>query len=499
MQLHKGAELPRATPSSQGVDANGIDRFLDTVQADGLELHSLMVLKNGKVIADAAWSPYRLDVPHMQHSSAKSWTATAVGVAIGDGRLRLDDRVLDFFPEHRPAQVSANLAAMTVEDLLTMRTGHRSGISGGEWRGSSESWIRLFLAEPVPDRPGDAYMYNSASSYILSAIVTKATGRTAHELLRERMMDPLGMSALTWDLSPEGYNTGGNGISCTTEDMAKFGQLYLQGGLWNGQRILPEEWVREATRNQVREVWLGELDGKRYLRPDGPIDPALKRPGYGYQWWMTADGGYYASGLFGQMCLVWPSLNAVVVTTAGLQARDRRLYQAIGRHLVPALGTAGTGDDAALQERLRRLALPDRPDGTPHAALASTVGGRDWQVEPNEDGVTSLSLRFEPDRCIFTQTDGRGTHRIEAGLTGPIEGRTTMTGARLHHAYEPDSLRVVAQGAWVAPDRFVMTWRYIETAFCDTVVCSFADGTLRLDRSVNTNSSAKERPTLLGR
>jgi CubicO group peptidase (beta-lactamase class C family) len=499
MQLQNGADLPRALPSAQGVDPDGIGRFLDAVEQDALELHSLMVLKNGAVVAEAAYAPYRLDIPHMTHSSTKSWTATAVAVALDDGKLTLDDRVLDFFPEHRPAQVSDNLAAMTVRDLLTMRTGHRTGISGGEWRGSSESWIKLFLAEPVPDRPGDAYMYNSASSYILSAIVTKATGYTAYELLRERVMDPLGMGAVSWDVSPEGYNSGGNGITCTTEDMAKFGQLHLQNGVWNGQRILSEDWVREATRNQVREVWIGDLDGKRYTRPDGPLDPSFRRPGYGYHWWMTADGGYYASGLFGQMCLVWPALQAVVVTTAGLQPRDRRLYQAIATHLVPALRGGGGKSDATLATRLRSLALPDRPDGAPHAARADAISGRSWTVAPNEDGVTSVKLQFSDDRCVFTLTDARGTHRIDAGLHAPIEGTTTMTGAKLHHGYEPDSLRVVAQGAWATQDRFVMTWRYVETAFCDTVTCSFAGDELRLARSVNTNSSATSRPTLLGR
>ncbi|GIL38239.1 serine hydrolase domain-containing protein [Roseiterribacter gracilis] len=497
MQLTLGTALPRATPSSQGTDPGGISRFLDEVQANELELHSLMIVQNGAVIAEAALQPYRLDVPHMQHSSTKSWTATAVGVAIDDKLLRFDDRVVDFFPEHRPAKVSDNLAAMTVQDLLTMRTGHRTGISGGEWRGSAESWIRLFLAEPVDDVPGDHFIYSSATSYILSAIVTKVTGRTAYDLLRERMMDPLGMGPVSWDVSPEGYNTGGNGLVCTTEDMAKFGLLHAQGGVWNGARILWDAWVRDATRNQVREVWIGDLDGKRYTRPDGPIDASLRRPGYGFQWWMTADGGYYASGLFGQMCIIWPALNAVVVTTAGLQPRDRRLYQAIATHLVPALGGGRSGTDAALAARLRTLALPDKPQGETTSPRADAR--RSWRIEPNEDGVTDVELQFSANRCVFAMTDARGTHRIEVGLGTPVEGTTTMTGAKLHHAYQPDSMRVVAQGAWETPDRFVMRWRFIETAFCDTVVCSFAGDELRLDRSVNTNSSATTRPTLVGR
>jgi hypothetical protein len=214
---------------------------------------------------------------------------------------------------------------------------------------------------------------------------------------------------------------------------------------------------------------------------------------------MTADGGYYASGLFGQMCIIWPALQAVVVTTAGLQPRDRRLYQAIATHLVPALQGGADRNDDALAARLRSLALPDKPAGEPQAKRAAAISGRSWTIAPNEDGVARMQLRFESDRCVFTLIDARGTHRIDAGLHAPIEGTTTMTGAKLHHGYEPDSLRVVAQGAWATPDRFVMTWRYVETAFCDTVVCSFTDDEMRLERSVNTNSSASSRPPLTGR
>jgi CubicO group peptidase (beta-lactamase class C family) len=497
MQLKAAAGLPRATPSAMGVDAAGITRFLDAAQANELELHSFMLLRRGAVVAEGAWAPYALDLPHMQHSATKSWTAAAVGLAVDDGLIRLDDRVLDFFPEHRPATVSANLAAMTVSDLLTMRTGHRTGISGGEWRAIQDSWVRAFLAEPVPDQPGNDFIYGSGASYMLSAIVSKVTGRTIHDLLKERLFRPLGIGPLAWDVSPEGYNTGGNGISCSTEDMARFGQLHLQRGMWNGQYLLSESWVDAATRNQVREAWLGVLDGRRYSS-----EGVQKKPGYGYQWWMTKDGGYYASGLFGQNCIVLPKLEAVLVFTAALRVGEPRLFDLTWEHLVPAIGAATAPDptgDTALADRLRALALPDRPAGEPCAALAESISGKRYVVDANEDGVDWVELAFEGERCVFSLQDGRGVHRIEAGLERPIDGRTTMTGNRLHHQYQPETLRVVAQGAWPAPDQFVMRWRFVETAFCDTVVCSFKGDTLRLDRSVNTNTSDLALPTLYGR
>jgi hypothetical protein len=127
------------------------------------------------------------------------------------------------------------------------------------------------------------------------------------------------------------------------------------------------------------------------------------------------------------------------------------------------------------------------------------VDGQDFVFEPNEDGVAGISLAFSPERCTFTLTDHRGTHRIAAGLGHAVEGDTTMTGNLLHHEYQPDVLRVVAHGAWQDEHRFAMAWRFVETAFCDTVVLTFGDGQVRLDRSVNTNAGPLERPTLLGR
>ncbi|PVX61345.1 serine hydrolase domain-containing protein [Paraburkholderia unamae] len=492
----KGA-LERRRPSEAGVNAARVERFLDAAAAAGLELHHFMMVRRDAVIAEGAWRPYARGSRHMQHSATKSWTAAAMGVAVGDGLVALDDRVIDYFPEHLPATVSANLAAMTVRDLLTMRTGHRVGISGGEWRGRNESWVRLFLEVPVEDAPGGNFMYCSGTSYMLSAIVSKASGKTAHELLDARVFAPLGMHSVTWDVSPEGYNTGGNGLSCSPEDMAKFGLLHLRGGLWQGQRVLPEAWVRDATRNQVDVAWIGSLAGMCFSR-DGRAEPdaSQRRPGYGYQWWMTEDGGFLASGFFGQRCYVFPALDLVLVFNAALSIDDKALKPLIWEHLLPAVDDIvhdGQADDA-LCARLTALSLPGLPAGLPTSALAQAVNGRLWLAEPNDDGIVSIALAFEHDRCTFNYVDARGEHTIVAGIGQQIRGTTTMTGNKLHHEYQPDTLSVVAQGVWTTPERFDMRWCFDETTFCDRVACTFENGALRFERGVNTNSGARVRP-----
>jgi CubicO group peptidase (beta-lactamase class C family) len=489
--------LPRRRPSEAGVNAARIERFLEAAAEAGIELHHFMMVRHDAVIAEGAWRPYASGNRHMQHSATKSWTAAAVGVAVGDDLVALDDRVIDYFPEHLPASVSANLAAVTVRDLLTMRTGHRVGISGGEWRGRNDSWVRLFLEVPVEDAPGGNFMYSSATSYMLSAIVSKASGKTAHELLDARVFAPLGMRSVTWDLSPEGYNTGGNGLSCSPEDMAKFGLLHLRGGRWQGQQVLPETWVRDATRNQVDMAWIGSLANMRFSREGHAApDASQRRPGYGYQWWMTEDGGFLASGFFGQRCYVFPALDLVLVLNAALAIDDKQLKRLVWEHLLPAVDDQqqDTSADDALAARLAALALPGLPSGLPTSPVASAVSGRRWLAEPNEDGIVSISLAFESDRCVCTYVDARGEHTISAGIGAEIRGTTTMTGNKLHHEYQPDTLRVVAQGTWTTPERFEMRWCFDETTFCDRVACTFENDVIRFERSVNTNSGARVRP-----
>ncbi len=481
--------LPRDEPGAKGVDPAGLVRFLDAASAAGLELHSFLLYRGGAVVTEAFWRPYSAERPHMQHSATKSWTATAVGMALAAGKMRLDDTVASFFPDQLPASPGANLLAMTVRDLLTMRTGHATGISGGEWRGLTGSWVRAFLHEAVPERPGETFIYSSGSSYMLSAIVTAVTGETAHALLDRAVLRPLGMGPVQWDLSPEGISTGGNGLSCTSEDSLKFGVLHLNDGVWDGQRILPAGWVAEATTPHVAEARLGAMDGRRYAAPGAP--DGVKRHGYGYQWWMTPFGGYRASGIFGQYCIVLPGHDAVAVFTGALQRGEPRLLELVWRHLVPALTPAalrGPVPDFA------GLALPD-----PAGDAAGRTGAMRYAVDGNAAGVTALGLLLEGGRCVFTLEDGRGLHRIAAGMGVAIEGETTMTGSMLHHEYQPPRMRVLARAVWQREDRLCMTWRFIETPFCDTVLLDFSRDGVVMRRSVNTNAGLLALPAISGR
>ncbi|MFL1551570.1 serine hydrolase domain-containing protein [Pseudomonas sp. D47] len=491
--------LPRALPHERGVDPAGIVDFLQAVTEAGLELHSFMLYRQGAVVAEAFWQPYSAHRMHVQHSATKSWAATAIGLLVDDERLRLDAKVASFFPDLCPQPISANLAAMTVEDLLTMRTGHTRGISGGDWRNLQSSWVEAFLNEPVDEPPGHSFIYSSASSFMLSAIVTQVTGQTMHALLQARVLDYLGLDRLEWDLAPGGFNSGGNGLSCTSEDALKFGVLHLNHGQWQGRQLLSPQWVAQATRNQVQDVWMGEFDGKQYLPRDKNKANDAQREGYGYQWWMTEHGGYYASGVFGQQCIVLPQQDTVMVFTCGLRLGEKRLHKALWQHLFPALGRTAVDAQAsqaqlgALIDGLRLPAL----QGLQTSPASAALQGR-FAIEPNEDGVRELAFELKGDHCDVTLVDHRGIHHVRAGFQQPIETTTSITGNYLHHQYQPEQTPVVAEARWTPEGELRMHWRFVETAFGDHVSCRMQHGRLHFERGVNTNAGALQRPTLIG-
>jgi len=348
--LSADQSLPRSTPEAEGVSSPGIEAFIAAVDRDESKyaVHSFMLVRHGKVVAEGWWKPHSPAESHVLHSLSKSFTSTAVGLAVAEGRLSIDDPVLKFFPDEAPPSPSANLRAMRVRDLLTMTCGHETE---PKLEGSS-SWVRIFLAHPVPHAPGTHFLYDSAGVYVLSAIVQKVTGQTVLDYLRPRIFEPLGISHPVWDASPEGITMGGTGLRLRTEEIAEFGQLYLQNGRWNGTQLIPSSWVKAATSKEVPN---DEGTGARHV-PNS-------RQGYGFNFWMTTHEGYRAAGSGGQYSLVFPRLDTVVVTTADSRAMDS-LLALIVDNLLPAIKSGPLPADAAGLDQLRQtlsgLAIPGK-------------------------------------------------------------------------------------------------------------------------------------------
>lgn len=477
--------LDRAIPESCGVSSKDIRAFLDDATTNKVELNSFMLYRSGKVIAESWWWPYQPDLPHMLHSATKSFLAVAVGMAIHEEFFRLEDRVVSFFPEHVPANPSPGLLVMTVEDLLTQTSGHGMGHSGGEWRGIEGSWIAKFFETPVEHQPGLKFVYSSATSFMLSAIVTKTTGLSARDFLEPRLFRPLGIKMLTWDAGPENVNPGGNGISCCSSDFLKLGILHLQEGVWNGQQILPKAWVRASTTSQRGNQ-------------------------YGYHWWTGAGAVYRANGMFGQFVVVFPEHDAVLLTTAAVGRGSLPLNDVIERHfprmfaptqeVAPALDVSEPY--VSLKELLatqRLLPLFKDLPSTPVPPQALSVVSRErFVAKSNEDGIVSFTLDFQAQHCILHLEDGRGFQRVKVGLEDWVEGETSLSGAKLHHGYESAQMRGIAGGRWTNEYTFEIIIQFNETAFRDTIKITYLPDyqSAKLDRSVNVNSFSTKRPTI---
>lgn len=312
----RSTSLPRGEKDATVSEA--VDSFIEATRTEPkpgqfLNLHSIMILKHGEVMEERWLNGAAADIPHVMHSVSKTFTSAAVGLAVSEGHFSIDDRVIDFFPEQLPDTISGNLAAMTVRDLLTMTCGHDSEPTDRR-DACGNDWITGFLAHPVTHVPGTYYLYNSAGTYMLSAIVQKTTGEKVLDYLDTRLFQPLGIDRPWWDESPAGINCGGWGLYIKTEDMAKMGQLLLQGGVWEGKQVLPAEWVRQMSSYQVPCVPSG-VDRTTLAEQGFTADNSDWMQGYGYQMWMCRFGAFRADGADGQYIIVLPDRDAVLVLT----------------------------------------------------------------------------------------------------------------------------------------------------------------------------------------
>ena len=324
-------DLPRAeTPDNV---ATAMDTFFQEAANDSMDVHSVMIVKDGSVIY-SRWQSQGVDtVPHVLHSVSKTFTATAVGLAIADGKMALTDKVIDYFPDNLPAEVSDNLKAMTVRDLLTMSCGHDVEPS---FRGNAEQdWVTAFLAHPVVHEPGTFYLYNSLGTYMLSAIVQKVTGEKVVDYLTPRLFEPLHIDKPQWDESPQGINTGGWGLYLKTEDLAKMGQLLLQKGEWNGKQLIPAEWVAEMSKKQVDSVNPGTRLEDAAAK-GMTVETSDWMQGYGYQMWRCRPGCFRADGARGQYIIVVPDKNAVIAITSDVENLQGEL-NLVWKNILPAL------------------------------------------------------------------------------------------------------------------------------------------------------------------
>ncbi len=310
------------------------DKYLEAVEAEGQDLHSIMIVKDGKVIKEKWLSKGAPDKPHVLNSVSKTFVSMAVGFAIEEGKVKLEDKVISYFPDELPAEVSGNLKKMEVRHLLTMTGGHDEDVIGKLFRPDdpSASWAKIFLETPILHEPGTFFCYNSASTYMLSAILQKVTGEKVVDYLYPRLFSPLGIDMPRWSESPQGINAGGWGLYLKTEDLAKMGQFIMQKGQWNGKRLIPAGWIEAMSSRQTYSLPAGVREEELTFTPED----SDWLQGYGYQMWRNRHCGFRADGLNGQYILVLPEKNTVIAMTADIPDMQAEL-NLVWEYLLKAL------------------------------------------------------------------------------------------------------------------------------------------------------------------
>lgn len=316
------ADWRTSSPEDQGMDSQQLDKMLAAIKEQNLNLHSLLIIRNGYLVSENYFGSYQPDTRHQLYSVTKSFIATLIGIALDKGYLTgTDQRIVDFFPERTFARLDQQKSAMTLDDTLTMRTGldWREGDPAYRAMYMSSDWVKAVLDEPMIAAPGSRFNYCSGCSHVLSAILKQATDMNPRDFAEQYLFKPLGITNVQWDTDAEGIPIGGWGLQITPRDMAKLGYLYLHHGQWDGQQIVSSAWVENATRTHT------ETDGEM---------------GYGYQWWTYPSlAAYTALGLGGQTVFVVPKLDLIIVTTAELDNHDP-IFRLIEQYILPAVQDA---------------------------------------------------------------------------------------------------------------------------------------------------------------
>lgn len=380
------ALLSRSTPAAEGVSSHAIGSLLDRLEAKAVECHSLMIVRRGRVIAEGWWAPYSAESPHLLYSLTKSFTAMAVGLAIADGSLSLDDRIVDVLPDHVPSDVSEQGRRITVHHLLSMTAGHAADSLEDAWALEPDDLVKGFLRVPFRYPEGTRHTYDNATTFILARMVERATGVALPELLDDRLFGPMGIHHAEWDRVASGHAFGFHGLHLTTEAVAAFGELLLRGGRWGDRQLIPREWVDLATRSHI---------ASRHYADGGEGDDGTDfLQGYGYQIWMSRHG-FHGNGAFGQHCVVVPSEELVVVVTSAQrsvqQAQD--VLDSIADCLLPGIDDAPDPvEDDNLAERLTSLSLPlVQGSAGPERMVTATVGRSADHDPGTAAGVSALT------------------------------------------------------------------------------------------------------------
>jgi CubicO group peptidase (beta-lactamase class C family) len=389
-----------SVPEQQGMDSELLADAVDFIRKENFKVHSMMVTRNGYIVADTYFHPFSPGSTHDMASCTKSFSSTLIGIAMRKSYIKdVNQPVLDFFSERAVSNVDERKKAMTLEHVLTMTSGLDCHAEPNEitlfQMMASPDWVQFMLNLPMRDKPGTRFEYCSGGSHLLSAIIHETTGMSELVFAQLHLFGPLGISDVAWPYDSQGVNNHGWGdLHMTPHNMAKLGYLYLNNGMWDGQQLLPPDWVATATSRHV------------------PLRLRSFFDGYGYQWWTDTSGFYGARGRGGQRIIVVPDKNMVVVFTGGdgSERAERKRAKLLKSYIIQSARSeeplpANPRSVSLLEFRTNQASQAPIEQRKPARILpktAETISGKTYKLDTNQFGLLSCSLVFEvQDEALF--------------------------------------------------------------------------------------------------
>ncbi len=432
--------IETALPSSVGIPEEAIKRFFLKLEASHVPMHSVLLMRHGKLVTEGYYAPYQKDTLHRMFSICKTLNALAIGILEDDGLLSLDDPIIKYFPEKLPANPHPWIATMTIRNMLMMRTCHAS--TTFKYNGPTE-WVESFFNTPPSHKPGTVFHYDTSAAHVLCKLVERLSGEPMLDFLKKRALREIGWSEESYVLKNEwGDFQGGSGLMCTPMDLLLLGKLLMQEGNWEGKQLLPQKFVKDAVSN---------------LTPNPLTGPVISEmQGYGYQIWRTQHNGFVCYGMGGQLAICLPDYDLICVTTAdtqGMGGGNQFIYNSFYEEILPALDTPSAATVSSNYLENLYIQPLSKLTNSVSSNVCEDIKDKTYTFAANPAGFTSFQLRFNGNEGVLTYSYKDKECELEFGLDHCKAGSFPAYG-----------FTCATSGTWIEANTFYIKSHLIDTA-----------------------------------
>lgn len=444
----------KATPEEVGIPSNAVLRFIKTLESYQLKTHSILLARGDRLFAEGYYAPFTADALHRQYSVSKSFVTLAVGLAVQEGLLSLDDRVTDYFPEYRVTTDAERFAEATVRDMLCMQT---CMVDYSPWWGSDDR-AAAYFQKPSRQIPGTNFFYDSAGAFMLGCLVEKVTGKLFLDYIKEKLLLKMGFSASSYCLlAPGGHSHSDSGVMCTARDLLIFARLLMNKGMVNGEQVIDRAFMEAAITKQA------ETDGKDIIATYGTH-------GYGYLIWKMPRDGFGLFGMADQYAICDPQTDLIfVLNSENMECPSSRalILHALYDTVIANIGDPLPADDAAAAQLADYLSSREliHLDGTAQSPFADNVNGVKYITEPNAMGIEYVTLHLDGDSGVLEYENAEGVNTLHFGMGHnvfskfPGKKRISLTAS----VYEDGAYDCAASAHWSEPDKLHILAQIIDT------------------------------------